>query len=59
MDNWQKHVFDKCLAFTESFEYEEKEVTISLNLREAYVVLKAFEDQQRYLNPAKEINIPK
>lgn len=56
MDNWQKHVFDKCLAFTgEDFEFEEKEVTISLNSREAYIVLKALEDQQRYLNPMKEV----
>ena len=55
MDNWQKHVFDKCSAFTGAdFEYEEKEVTISLDLREAYVVLKALEDQQRFLNPMKE-----
>ena len=53
MDNWQKHVSDKCSAFIdEDFEYEENEVTISLNQREAYVVLKALEDQQKYRNPA-------
>lgn len=53
MDNWQKHIYNKCSAFiSEDFKYEEKETTISLNLREAYIVLKALEDQQRYLNPA-------
>ena len=52
MDNWQKHVADKCAAFVGSeFKYSEHEVTISLNQREAYVVMKALEDQQRLLNP--------
>lgn len=52
MDNLQKHVHQKCSAFTdEHFEYEENEVTISLNSKEAYVVMKAIEDQQRFLNP--------
>ena len=52
MDNWQKHVQHKCSTFvSEKFEYSENEFTISLNQREAYVVLKALEDQQRYLNP--------
>ncbi len=52
MDNWQKHVADKVSAFIEAdFEYKENETYISLNQREAYVVLKALEDQQKYLNP--------
>jgi len=59
MDNWQKHVFDKCSAFIgEDFEYNENEVTIILNQREAYVVLKALEDQQKYLNPLVEMPSP-
>ncbi len=52
MDNWQKHVADKVYAFIDAdFKYEENETHISLNQREAYVVLKALEDQQKYLNP--------
>ena len=52
MDNWQKHVADKCRVFVGAeFEYDEHETTISLNRREAYVVMKALEDQQRLLNP--------
>ncbi len=55
MDNWQKHVFNKLSAFIdEDFKYEEEEVTITLNQREAYVVMKALEDQ---LNPL--IKVPK
>ncbi len=51
MDNWQIHIRNKCSAFLGTeFEYEKNEVTISLNQREAYVVMKALEDQQRYLN---------
>ena len=56
MDKWQGHVYDKVSAFTESeFEYSENEVTISLNQREAYVVLKALEYQQRHLNQPRLI----
>lgn len=54
MDTWQKHVWTKVLAFIDSdFEYNEgsPEVTISINQREAYVVMKALEDQQRFLDP--------
>ena len=54
MDNWQKHVFDKCQTFLGTdFEYEEHEVQITLNQREAYIVMKALEDQQ--LNPLIEV----
>ena len=59
MDNWQKHVFDKLSAFIdEDFTYEENEVNITLNQREAYVVLKALEDQQKYLNPLLKVGKP-
>ena len=52
MDNWQKHVFDKCSAFTgEDFEYDENEVTISLNQREAYIVMSALRDQEKFCKP--------
>lgn len=52
MDNWQKHVFDKCSTFVGAdFKYEGHETTISLNQREAYIVKKALEDQEKYLNP--------
>lgn len=44
MDKWQEHVLGKCRAFLkEGILYEEKEVQISLNQREAYVVMKALE----------------
>jgi len=57
MDNWQKHVHDKCSAFVgEDFEYAENETTISLNQREAYIVKRALEDQQRYLNPLLDVS---
>lgn len=55
MDNWQKHVFNKCSAFIgEDFEYSENEVEITLNQREAYIVMKALEDQQKYLNQSSK-----
>lgn len=51
-DNWQKHVYNKCSAFIgEDFKYEENEVSISLNQREAYVVMKALEVQEKVENP--------
>lgn len=51
MDNWQKHVFDRCSEFLgEDCDYSGTE-KLTLNQREAYVVLKALEDQQKYLNP--------
>ena len=56
MDNWKKHVYDKCSVFVkEEFKYEENEVTISLNSKEAYIVLKALEDQQMLRNPILEV----
>ena len=56
MDSWQKHVYNDCSAFVgEKFEHIENEPTISLSKREAYVVMKALEDQQKYLNPLLEV----
>lgn len=52
MDVIQNHIYNDCKAFVdEKFEHCENEPTISLGLREAYVIIKALEDQQRYLNP--------
>ncbi len=57
MDVWQEHVYKDCAAFVgEKFNHLENEPTISLGQREAYIVMKALEDQQRYLNPM--ITIP-
>lgn len=56
MDTIQKHVYDDCSAFVgERFEHYEHETHISISQREAYVIMKAFEDQQRYLNPVMVI----
>lgn len=52
MDEWQKHVHDKVSAFVDTdFVYTENEVTLSMNQREAYVVLKALEAQDKSENP--------
>ncbi len=52
MDIWQEHVYKDCVTFVGSeFKHSENAVTISLDQREAYIVMKALEDQQRYLNP--------
>lgn len=57
MDLWQKHVYNDCKALVgEKFEHQEHEPTISLGQREAYIVIKALEDQQRLLNPLIAIN---
>ncbi len=56
MDTWQKHVHDKVGAFVEAkFEYVENEVTISLNQREAYIVLKALEAAEKLDNPLQAV----
>lgn len=56
MDNWQEHVYKDCAAFVDQeFEHIEHEPTISLGQREAYIVMKALEDQQKYLNPIRSI----
>jgi len=46
MDKWQQWVYDKCVICTEGLEKE-----ITLSSREAYVVMKALEDQQKYQKP--------
>ncbi len=52
MDVIQKHIYNDCRAFVgEKFEHHKDEVTISISQREAYVIMKALEDQQRLLNP--------
>ncbi len=52
MDNWQKHIYDDCTAFVgEEFEHRPDDVTLGISKREAYVIIKALEDQQRYLHP--------
>lgn len=52
MDVWQEHVYKDCKAFVGAeFEHTEHAPTISLEKREAYIVMKALEDQQKYLNP--------
>ncbi len=52
MDKWQEHVYWNCRSFVDTeLEHIDNEVTISLVQREAYIVMKALEDQQRYLNP--------
>lgn len=57
MDQWQKHVADKCSAFVgEDFKYVKGEMTISLNQREAYVVMKALEAMEKQENPLREVS---
>lgn len=52
MDTWQKHVYNDCVAFVDKeFEHLEHEPTISLGKREAYIVIKALEFQEKYENP--------
>ncbi len=56
MDVIQKHIYNDCKTFVgEEFEHQENEPTISIGLREAYVIMKAFEDQQKYLNPLDKL----
>ena len=47
MDKWQQWVYDKCVICTEELEKEKTQSS-----REAYVVMKALEDQQKYQNPS-------
>ncbi len=55
MDNWQKQVYSKVSAFVnQEFEYTENEVTISLNQREAYIVMKLLEWKELAENPLRE-----
>ncbi len=63
MDIIQKHAYNDCRTFIgDKFEhcirksFFQEEVAISLSRREAYVVMKVLEDQQRYLNPLREVD---
>jgi len=59
MDKWQSHVFDKVSAFVDQdFEYSENEVHISLNQREAYVVLKLLEAHEKAEAPLVALESP-
>ncbi len=52
MDSWQKNIGDKLSVFLDIKSIDgPEEVRIDINQKEAYVLLKALEDQQRYLNP--------
>lgn len=55
MDNWQKQLFDKCSVFIDSRSCHDlsNSDTISLNVKEAYIVKKALEDQERHLYPIR------
>lgn len=56
MDEWQKHIYNDCAAFVDTkFEHIENEPMISFGQREAYIVMKALEDQQRHLNPLVKV----
>ena len=58
MDKWQKHVYNKVLAFVDAnFEYTENEVTISMNRREAYIVMKALQAAEKVESPLRELKI--
>jgi len=57
MDVWQGHVYNDCSAFVgASFEHSEHEPTISFGQREAYIIMKALEFQERYDSPALAID---
>jgi len=51
MDELQKQTYDKLHEFL----CDGSEGVITLNQTEAYVAMKAMEDQQRYQNPILEI----
>ena len=59
MDTIQNHIYNDCRVFVdEKFEHHENEATISICQREAYVIMKALEDQQKYLHPLKVVPEP-
>lgn len=53
MDEWQKQIYKRLTDYIGNIANEE--CKIILNFREAYVLLKALEGQQRYLNPVIEL----
>ena len=52
MDVWQKQIYDDCAALVSG----DKE-KFSLGRREAYIVMKALEAQQRYLHPLRKVKV--
>ena len=57
MDDWQNYLYKKLRDFVGKVPETVvgEEVQIRINSREAYVLMKALEDQQRYLNPLIKI----
>ncbi len=53
MDEWQKHCYEKMRDFIGKVPETVvgEEVKIGINRKEAYIFLKALEDQNKYLNP--------
>ena len=58
MDKWQKDTFERMKKFVETqVPNQENVVTpvrLGISIHEAYVIMKAFEHQQRYLKPILE-----
>lgn len=61
MDKWQKQINKRLSEFIGNIVDNSKSVSpdvkIAINHKEAYVLLKALEDQQRYLNPLIEVQV--
>ena len=57
MDDWQKYLYMKLRDFVGKVPETVigEEVQIKINRKEAYVLMKALEDQQRHLNPLMKI----
>lgn len=56
MDTWQSQLYKRVKDFTdESFDSDAPAVYISIGHHEAYVIMKALEDQQRHLHPLQVI----
>lgn len=62
MDNWQKEVAEKLIAFVNdyppSLALTKEEVRLSINIREAYVLLNIINEWTRFLNPLLKIDAP-
>lgn len=63
MDEWQRQIYKRLSDFVSSIEDNSLTITpelkIPINHKEAYVIVKALEDQQRYLNPLIKFKLPK
>lgn len=55
MDEWQKHLYEKCAELVVKQGMSKTSTSISICEKEAYVIMKALEDQQRYTHPMLEI----